>query len=44
MEELPRWVTITILFIILVVVLIGDIHVIKHWMSGDKKKNKKIDR
>jgi len=43
MEELPGWVTISLLLIILVVVLVGDFHVIKYWMSGNKKKNKKID-
>jgi len=41
MEELPEWATITILLVMLVVVFIGDFHIIKYWMSDDNKKDKK---
>jgi len=41
MENLPDWLTIGILFLLLIVVFVGDFHIIKYWMSGDDKKDKK---
>jgi len=41
MENLPDWLTIVILFVLLIIVFIGDFHVIKYWMSDDKEIDKK---
>ena len=41
MENLPPWLTVGILILLLIVVFIGDFHVIKYWMSDNDKKDKK---